>query len=236
MIGPLLLILRPEPGASATQAAASALGLVAERFALFRAEPRAWDAPAPDTFDALLLGSANALRHGGAGLAAYAGKPAYCVGQATALAARATGLSIAATGQGGLQPLLDAATHPRLLRLAGQARVDLSPPDGITLVERVCYHSAPQPLPHALARLLTTYALPGFIALLHSGEAARHFAQEMTRLALPLSRVHGVAIGPRVTEIAAQTPGWASLSTAAQPTDAAMLAMAQQMCQTFGHD
>jgi uroporphyrinogen-III synthase len=238
MIQPLLLILRPEPGASATQAAAAALGLIAERFALFHAAPCAWEAPSPDSFDAILLGSANALRHGGAALAAYAGKPAYCVGEATALAARAMGMSLAATGQGGLQPMLGALNpaHKRLLRLAGQSRVDLSPPPGITMVERICYNSAPQPLPHALGRLLTTYALPGFIALLHSGEAARHFAAEMTRLSLPLSRIHAIAIGPRVAEIAAQTPGWASLSTAPQPTDAAMLALAQQMCQTFGHD
>jgi uroporphyrinogen-III synthase len=57
------------------------LGLDAYAFPLFETQPRTWDAPAPDTFDALLLGSANVMRHGGPDLALYAGKPAYCVGK-----------------------------------------------------------------------------------------------------------------------------------------------------------
>jgi uroporphyrinogen-III synthase len=61
---------------------AAARGLVTESFALFRIAPQAWEAPAADSF-ALLLGSANALRHGGAALAGWRGKPAWCVGAAT---------------------------------------------------------------------------------------------------------------------------------------------------------
>ena len=73
---PPVLIIRPEPGASRTLEAAKALGLAAHGFPLFAAVPRAWDAPPVDSFDALLLGSANALRHGGPALADYIGKPA----------------------------------------------------------------------------------------------------------------------------------------------------------------
>ena len=117
-----VIVIRPEPGCSATVAAAQALGLDARAFPLFEVEPCHWDAPGAETFDALLIGSANALRQGGAALAAYAGMPAYCVGEATAQAAQAAGLRIAATGNGGLQAVLAqiAPDHRRLLRL-GQA-------------------------------------------------------------------------------------------------------------------
>lgn len=231
---PPILIIRPEPAASATQAAAAALGLVAERFPLFAAEARAWDAPAPDTFDALLLGSAQACRLGGAALADYAGKPAYCVGAATARAAQAVGLHVAAQGEGGLQAMLDTLPPQRLLRLAGEAHVPLTPPAGVTLIPRIVYASVAQPLPHELARLLLVDALPAFILLLHSGEAARHIIAETDRLALPRARIHAITIGPRVSEIAARAGDWASLATAERPDDAAMLALAAQTCQING--
>jgi uroporphyrinogen-III synthase len=229
---PPLLIIRPEPGATATQAAAAALGLVAERFPLFTAQARDWEAPAPDTFDALLLGSAQACRFGGGALGDYAGKPAFCVGSATARAAQAVGLTVAAQGEGGLQAMLESIPPQRLLRLAGEAHVPLEPPTGLTMITRVAYASVAQPLPTALARLLLVEVLPAFILLLHSGEAARHFIAETDRLALPRGRIHAITIGPRVTEIAAQTGDWASLATAERPDDAAMLAMAAQTCQT----
>lgn len=225
-----VLVIRPDPGGAATYIAATARGLVAENFALFRIAPRAWDAPAADSFDALLLGSANALRHGGAALVGWQGKPAWCVGAATARAAQAVGLSLAGTGEGGLQTLLNTIPPCRLLRLAGAERVALTPPPGVELAERITYASEPLPLPDALARLLLTQALPGFVLLLHSAEAARHFIAETDRLHIPRSRIHAIAIGPRVVA-AAQAGGWASLAAAPAPTDEAMLALAEKTCQ-----
>ena len=58
-----LAVLRPEPGASATLGRAQAMGLAAFAMPLFAVEPVAWTAPAPHDFDALLLTSANAVRH-----------------------------------------------------------------------------------------------------------------------------------------------------------------------------
>lgn len=228
-----LVVIRPEPGASRTMAAASAMGLAAYSFPLFAAMPRPWDAPPADSFDALLLGSANALRHGGPALADYLGKPAYCVGEATTLAARAQGLIVAETGQGGLQDLLGAVApgHPRLLRLAGAERVALTPPPGVTMAERVVYASEPLPFPLELARLLLTRAFPRFVLLLHSGEAARHFAAETDRLCLPRRHITAITIGPRVSDICATAGGWAAIHTAPAATDAAMLALAAQTCQ-----
>ncbi|NOW47617.1 uroporphyrinogen-III synthase [Novosphingobium sp. SG751A] len=236
-MNPPIVILRPEPGASASLQAAMTLGLDAYAFALFTTVERAWDAPAPDTFDALLLGSANALRHGGAGLAAYAGKPAYCVGDVTTQAAVSHGLTIAGPiagrGHGGLQDVLDKVSgHPRLLRLSGEERVALSPPPGVTVEERVVYASLPAPMPAELARLLSVAALPAIVVLLHSGAAARHFIAECARLDLSRARIFAVTIGPRVTQICDEAGGWRDVLTASEPSDAAMLALARQTCHT----
>ena len=61
-----VVVLRPEPGASATLARAKAAGIDAVAIPLFEVVPVAWDAPDPSSVDALLLTSANAARHGGA--------------------------------------------------------------------------------------------------------------------------------------------------------------------------
>ena len=64
-----LLVLRPEPGASATVERARELGLDAVAVPLFEIEAMDWDAPEPGGFDGLLLTSANAVRCGGAAAA-----------------------------------------------------------------------------------------------------------------------------------------------------------------------
>ena len=226
-----IITIRPEPGCAATVAAARALGLEAHGFPLFATRALAWEPPAPEAVDALLIGSANAPRLAGAALARYAGKPAYAVGEATARAAREAGLEIAAIGNGGLGEMLGAIApaHRRLLRLAGRERVELVPADGITLTERVVYASEPQPIPEALARLLTAHALPRMLVLLHSAEAARHFAAECDRLGIARARLHLVALGPRIAAAAGQ--GWAAIATAEQASDQALLALCQRLCQ-----
>lgn len=223
-----LIVIRAEPGCAASLAAARAMGLDAHGFPLFDIGPCAWEPPAPDSFDALLLGSANALRHGGVALAALRGKPACVVGETTAAAARAAGLDVVLTGSGGLQGVVDAlppGLH-RLLRLAGAERVAIAPPPGVTIAERVVYASKPRPMPGALAALLRQ----GAVVALHSGEAARHFCAECERLGMARSRIALAAIGPRVASAAGQ--GWARVAAAARPDDAALLALAREMCQT----
>ncbi len=238
---PPVIIIRPEPGCAATVEAARAMGLEAYGFPLFAVRPLAWDAPDPATVDALLIGSANAPRHAGPDLALYAGKPAYVVGEASAVAARDAGLTIAAVGEGGLSSLLPAIApgHRRLLRLSGRERVDLVTGEEIALAERVVYASEPLPCPEPLPRLLTAHALPQSLVLLHSAEAARHFAAECDRLAIPRERIHLVALGPRIAAAAGADGradggaggGWARISIAARPTDAALLALCRQLCQ-----
>jgi uroporphyrinogen-III synthase len=222
-----VIVLRPEPGCDATVVAAQGRGLDARGFPLFRVEPRVWDAPEPESVDVLLLGSANALRHGGPALARYAGKPAYAVGEQTARAARAAGLDVVATGAGGLQQVLAdiRPPHRRLLRLAGEARVTLHAPPGVTIIERVVYASVPTPLPDALASLLAQPAL----VMLHSAEAARHFAQECARRGVDRTQVALAALGPRI--VAAAGERWRACEAADRPSEAALLALACRMCE-----
>lgn len=231
MIAPLL-ILRPEPGNAASCAAARLLGVEPVAAPLFAIEPVAWEATGPAEIDALLIGSANALRHAGPKLSTYAGKPAYVVGEATAQAARQAGLEVTAVGSGGLQTVLDsvAPAHRNLLRLAGQERVMLTPPPHTTMIERVVYAAMPRPLPGAIALLLLAHALPGMVVALHSAQAASHLASEIDRLGLPRKRLHLATIGPRVT--AAAGDGWGALHTAPQPDDRSLLALAVQLCHT----
>lgn len=222
-----VVVIRPEPGCGATVAVARALGLDARGHPLFAVRPVAWEPPAAGDFDGLLLGSANALRHGGDAIAAWAGKPAWVVGQATADAARASGLIVAATGQGGLQTVLDtlAGSGLRLLRLAARQRIVLEPPRGVRIEERIVYASEPCTMTDEMAGLLASPAL----VLLHSAEAARHFASECDTRALARSRIALATIGPRVAAAAGE--GWARIETAARPDDAALLAIAAQMCK-----
>lgn len=225
-----LIVIRPEPGNAATVAEAEQRGLTAIAAPLFAIEPRAWEPPDPATVDALLVGSANAIRHAGAALQVFANKPVYAVGASTAQTVREAGLKVTQTGQGGLQELLDTLTgqHLTLLRLAGEEHVPLAPPKGIELVTRIAYASVPQPLPERLIKPLET----GAIALLHSAAAARHFASECDRLGLDRTPIALAALGPRIAEAASD--GWRTLETAPEPTDAALLALAERMCHAQG--
>lgn len=224
-----LIVIRPQPGCAATLTAAQALGIGAQGLPLFAVRPLAWKAPKRGSFDALLIGSANALRHGGDALAGWRGTPAYAVGETTAEAARGAGLDVVATGEGGLQGLLGALRpgHRRLLRLAGRSRVPLNPLPGISITERIVYASEAQPMPAQLAAMLEKPC----VVLLHSAEAAHHFARQCDTHAIPRHRIALAALGPRIA--AAVGDGWAAVTAAATPRDHALLELAGEMCQTL---
>jgi uroporphyrinogen-III synthase len=221
-----LAIIRPEPGCTASVSAARAMGLEAHGHPLFAVSPVAWELPDLAAFDGLLIGSANVLRHGGAHLAALRHLQVHAVGETTARAAEAAGFTVAATGAGGLQPVLDAvAPGTRLLRLAGAERIALTPPAGVTMAERVVYASAPLAMPAALAAL---FAVPAVVAL-HSAEAARHLAAECDRLGLARAALSLAVIGPRVSAAAGE--GWARVALAGTASEAALLSCAADLCQ-----
>lgn len=220
------LALRPEPGLSATLEKARALGLVITGHALSEIRPVAWDCPDPAAFDGLLIGSANAFLHGGPNLDLLKAKPAYVVGAATADAARAAGFSVAMTGSGGLQGVLDAIAPPcHLLRIAGEEHIPLTAPQGVQFTEVIAYRSLALPLDPAAPLL----GEGGALVLLHSAATARHFAGECDRLGLARQAIALAALGPRIA--AAAGKGWAAVRTAAQPDETALLALARELCQ-----
>lgn len=226
-----LIVIRPEPGNGATVIAARGLGLEAIGVPLFQVQPRAWEAPDVAQFDALLVGSANVFRFGGAGLAALRALPVYAVGKTTARAAAAKGFVVAAVGTGGLQAVLARiAPGTRVLRLAGEERVPLDLPAGVSMSEHVVYASEPSPMPEDLTGRLRRPA----VIVLHSAEAARHFAAECDRHGIDRAQLALATIGPRVSESAG--PGWRAIAAAEEPAEMPLLAKASDLCHTAPGD
>jgi uroporphyrinogen-III synthase len=224
MTAPVVTI-RPEPGCSATVATGRAAGLAIVGCPLFEIEPVSWSLP-PGDFDGLLLGSANAVVHGGLLVDNLVHKPVYAVGEVTAEAARKRGFAVARVGRRGLQELVDSLAGERLhlLRLAGRERVPIKPPEGIAVDTVVAYESVALPLPESLAGRLRE----GALVLLHSAAGSLHFAAECDRLAVHRGDIRLAALSPRIAEAAGG--GWAALRSAAEPNEAALLALACEMC------
>lgn len=218
-----IIAIRPEPGLSSTLELGKELGLPIEGIALSTAEPVQWEAPSLEGIDAILVGSANAFRHGGPQLEHLKHLPVHAVGHATAKAARDAGFGVALTGDGGLQPLLDtlAVAPAHYIRLAGEERITLHPPEGVTITEKVVYRMRHLPLENAPP-------LPG-IVLLYSAASAQHFANECVRLGVDRSQITLAALGPRI--LAAAGSGWAATHAPASPNEAELLALAQDIWQ-----
>ncbi|MCZ8368933.1 MAG: uroporphyrinogen-III synthase [Porphyrobacter sp.] len=220
-----VLALRPEPGLAATLEKARAGGLTITGHALSEIRPVAWECPDPDGIDGLLIGSANAILHGGPQLARLTTKPFFAVGEATAAAARAAGFTVAMTGSGGLQGVLDAIAGPcHLLRIAGEEHVPLTPPAGVTFAEVIAYRSVMLPLDRQAGMLASGEAL----VLLHSAATAAHFAAECDRLGLARKQIILAALGPRIAAAAGE--GWAAVHTAAQPDEASLMQLVFDLC------
>lgn len=217
------LIIRPEPGASATATRATAMGLTAIAAPLFAVAPIHWSPPLADSVDALLLTSANAARLGGDDLQHYRDLPCLCVGDATAEAAREAGLSVAWTGEtDGKSALVAAADqgYHQLLWLCGQQHTPLVHPR-ITLTVVPVYEAAPCA---PSAQLIEALSHPAII-LLHSQRAAWALAD------LVSARAHlgVIAISPGVAAVAGE--GWAWVHWPEFPRDQDMLELVGAMCQ-----
>ena len=220
-----VIVVRPEPGCSATTRLAQEFGLEAVGHPLSEIVPIQWQMPA-GAFDGVLAGSANAFRHGGPLVDKLVDMPVYAVGETTAAAAGDRGFRTASVGPGGLQSVLDglAGQHLKLLRIAGEDHLDLDPPEGIEVAEVIAYRAEMRPIPAALAVLLEQYP----VVVLHSATTARHFAAETERLGIDRGRIRLAALGPRIA--AAAGDGWGALSAAPAPNDPALLALARDLC------
>ncbi|MGB3795337.1 MAG: uroporphyrinogen-III synthase [Alteraurantiacibacter sp.] len=221
----MIFVIRPEPGLQSTLQSARDMGLAAVGLPLFEVMPLRWEAPEAADFDALLLGSANAVRHGGKMLEQVMDLPVHAVGQATADAASEAGLTVDRIGEGGLQAVLDENDKPtRYLRLGGVEKVELDA--GIhTITGRAVYDVRALPISGSSQIGLRT-GTP--CVLLHSAAAARHFGAEIDRIGLDRSAIHLACIGQRVATAAG--PRWANVQSAPQPNDADLLALARDMC------
>ena len=212
-----VLVLRPEPGASATVEKARAMGIDALAVPLFTTEPVEWEPPDPTVFDGILLTSANAAHHGGAGLGELRGLPTYAVGEATAEAARQAGFDVAATGDEGVDRLLGSIEpNLALLHLCGEdRRAPADPRQRITSV--VVYRATAVAAPEL-------GGIRGAVAMIHSPRAARRFA-ELTRERRSIAIA---AISPAAAQAAGS--GWAAVECASQANDDALLALVARLC------
>lgn len=195
-----IAVLRPEPGNRVTASAIEARGYSAIRMPLFDVRALAWDAPDADAFDALILTSANAIRHGGPGLSTLLRLPVYAVGAATAEAARQAGFDVACVGTEGAEALVAAAGAAgirRALHLAGRERT-LEPGDIVAQVITV-YASEPE-APQDVARLA------GSIALVQSARAGARLGYLVDTTGIGRGGIMVVAVSSRAAEAAGE--GW----------------------------
>lgn len=214
-----LLIIRPEPGASKTANRARMLGFDPVTMPMFEIVPQAWVVPNADAYDALLISSANTIRHGGAGLKSLLSLPVFAVGKASADASAEAGFEVAATGQEGAQSALNLARdngHQRILWLAGMDHVSTEPETDIRVVYQACELDAPD----QMIELLRS----GGHVVLHSPRAAQHFAAFVEKNKLDHGQISIVAISENVAVAAAS--GWAKMAVASAPDDASLLAAA----------
>jgi uroporphyrinogen-III synthase len=211
------MLLRPEPGLSASADRAGALGIEVICCPLFRVEPTRWGVPDPAGFDALLLTSANAARHAGPGLERLMQLPVHAVGRSTAEAARIAGLRVESIGDSNVEALLTRLPkNLRLLHLAGEDHKETA---GLRIDRRIVYRAAAVPDPGLPP-------LDGLVVAVHSPRAGARLAELATDR-------RGTRIAA-ISEAAAEAcgTGWEKVEIAAKPDDNSLLALAAMLCQT----
>lgn len=219
-----LLIIRPQPDADATAERARALGLEPRLYPLFDAAPLDWQPPDPGRFDAVLLTSANTIRHGGEALARYRHLPVYAVGARTAEAARSFGFPEVVTAGPDAQTTVRRMSEEghRAVFHPGGAHVRAVDPDALDLLHVPVYHMVESGKAEGLAAAL--HDRP--VVLVHSpraGERLRALIEEAS-----MSQIGIVAISPAALD--ACGPGWGRAVAAETPDDPAMLALTRQIC------
>ena len=209
-----LIILRPEPGASRTAAKAEALGLEVRLIPLFTVVQVDWVAPDPAQFDAIVLTSANAVRHGGEELEKLKALPVHAVGGATAALARAAGFRVLSVGEGGTRGMR-LPKGQRLLHLAGKHH------RGMDAAATIAVYEA-----RSIDELPGQDQFRNCVVAVHSPRAGRRLAE----LVGDRSTIAIAAISAAAAE--ACGAGWERIEAAAQPNDTALLALAARLCES----
>ncbi len=219
-----MCIIRPQPGADATAALARQAGIAAEVIPLFEVQSLPWAIPDAANYDALMLTSANALRHGGGGLAALLGLPVYAIGTATAAAARAAGFGVIWTGTDGANALVIQAKadhNLRLLWLSGRHYSNVATPPEISIDTCPVYDSTALAAPSTLIKYLSS---PHLTAL-HSVRAAQHFSSICDTHDVDKSNIAILSYSDKIA--AAAGLGWAASLISNAPNDDALLLKAK---------
>jgi uroporphyrinogen-III synthase len=215
-----LLILRPQPGADATAALATKAGIETDIAPLFEVQSVVWTAPRADQYDALLLTSANALRHGGNQMAAFKNLPVYAVGSATADAARGAGLGVIWTGTKSADSVIAQAKADRNLRLlwlTGRHHIVQASLPELTIDAKIVYDSVQITDQTTLVTKLSRPCL----AALHSARSAQCFMTICDTHAVDKSSIAIAAYSQKIADTAG--PGWAASLVADAPNDEALL-------------
>jgi uroporphyrinogen-III synthase len=211
-----LLIVRPEPGASASLALAREMGLDAAAIPLFSVQPVPWDAIDPKNFSGIVATSANAFRHGGEHLELLKALPVHAVGEATAAAARDSGFIVTTIGEGGRVALGERLPVGRMLHLAGNDHLPVSEAEAITV-----YASRAIDPPPAIDA-------SGAVVVVHSPRAGKRLSElvedRATTAIAAISEKAAAACGA----------GWERIEIAGLPREPALLALAAKLCQNDG--
>lgn len=228
-----ILIIRPQPGANASANRAQAMGFETVVLPFFEVGPVPWTVPDPALFDALLISSANAIRHAGPALQALKMLPVYAVGERTASAAMSANLYVAAMGNAGIEATAAAAMaegYKRLLWLAGEERTTFTINEGAD-VEAITVYAA-QPVALTEEASATIAACP--LVALHSARAAVAFSDFVDGRSLPRKNFVLAAFSPAIAKAAGG--GWQAIAIAATPTDQELLsAIRALVTQTLRH-
>ena len=219
-----LLIIRPEPGASASAERAREAGLSPTLLPFFEVQAAKWELPDPADYDALLLTSANAVRFGGAGLESLRALPVHAVGERTAEAARAARLNVATVGTSDATAAVKAASdmgHRRLLWLAGAdhstIKLPKNMPKALKVTTVIGYASGPKVLTADVAAVIAS----ADAVALHSPRAAQLFAKAVADFGLDRAAITIAAFSPTIAEAAGA--GWRGVAIAERPADIALL-------------
>ena len=216
-----VVVLRPEPGASATGQRARERGLDPIVLPLFEVEPVAWQGPDPHGFDGLLLTSANAVRMGGDQLKALRGLPVHAVGEATAKAAREAGFDIASTGNAGIDRLLGSiGPNLKLLHLCGEHR--RMPQVARQTIEPIPVYRSNE------RRGVDVRQAKNSVVLVHSPRAGMRFAALVDQAGCERNSIAIAAISDAAAETTGE--GWAQIEVAEAPSEDALLALAARLC------
>ncbi|WCL54773.1 uroporphyrinogen-III synthase [Gimibacter soli] len=227
-----LIVTRPEEDAGSTAEALAALGHTSLIAPMLRVE--AMDFDLPDDSATLVITSANAARHGLARVPGLGRRRVFAVGAASAAVARSVGATDPVTGPGdaaGLLPLLladHAATGSHYCHLTGEDIVfDIAAKltaRGVRAERRTAYRAVQADvLPDDVASAIRGGSVDG--VLFYSARAALAFERglEAAGLAAMLKGMTAYAMSKRIA--AALAAPWGGVVAAAEPTEAAVLAL-----------